>query len=254
MRPALPIGFTLLVTLAALPARAELRTVLCECDSPPLVEFAPGSYKPTGGLIKDMSELIARQMGVKASYVVLSRKRIDLALTRGEVDLLCFANPAWTSLADKLHWTEEIVPQVERVMMDKTRAARTNNVNDLKGMRIGLIHGFHYPAIDPLILTGDIKPVYEKDHESNFKLLERDAVDGLISADLQIAHYLRNPPASGRPFGMSNYVVSSTPTHCAVPKASPIKVERVMQAVQQLKAQGAFDKLLNQYRVAQPAR
>ncbi|WP_158228859.1 substrate-binding periplasmic protein [Chitinimonas sp. BJB300] len=231
-----------------LPASATIRIGLCECDSPPLLEFAPQSTEPVGGLIKDIGDLIAGQMNEEKAYVVLSRKRIDPALQKGEVDLVCYLNPAWTSVAPQLHWTDDVVPQTEVVVVDRNRAEKVRNMEDLKGMRLGLIHGFHYPQLVPLIVVGKIKPVYENDHLSNYKLLEQKLVDGVVSSDLQVAYHQRNTAPGTQAQGVSALVLSAMPTFCAVPKASPIKVERVMQAVQQLKAQGAFDKLINRYR------
>ncbi|WP_269532573.1 ABC transporter substrate-binding protein [Chitinimonas sp. BJYL2] len=240
------LRLSLLGCLTAATVAAEVRIVLCECDSPPLMEFA-ARHEPSGGLIKEISDLIVHQMHDTPQYEVLSRKRIDLALAKGEADMVCFSNPAWTSLSARLQWSTEIMPQVEKVLLDAQRAAQTQSVNDLRGMRIGLIHGFHYPALDPLIQSGQIKPVYERDPQSNFRLLEHGLVDGVVSSDLQHSHYLRTR-TGGRALGLSTLTVSTTPTHCAVPKASALPMDKVNTAIQQLKQQGAFDKLLQRYR------
>lgn len=244
MRPS-PLLFLLLLSAAAVPA--ELRISLCECDSPPFVEFEVKGNRPRGGLIKDIGDQVARQMGRTPRYVVLSRKRMDLALVRGDTDLNCFFNPAWTALADQLEWTEETVPQIERLLMPAEAARHVHGLDDLKGLRIGLIHGFHYPTLEPLIAAGQFTPVYERDHVSNFRLLERGAVDAVVSADLQIAHYLRGRD-KGAPVAVADFVLSSTPTYCVVPKASPIDAAAVQRAVHVLREQGAFDRLLNHYR------
>ncbi|MGQ5524286.1 substrate-binding periplasmic protein [Chitinimonas sp. PSY-7] len=239
----------LVLALTMLPAGAAVKIALCECDSPPLLELAPHSTEPVGGLIKDIGDLITNQMGETAVYQVLSRKRLDPALIRGEVDMICYLTPAWTAIAAQLYWTDDIVPQTELVLVDRNRPGKIRNLDDLIGMRIGLIHGFHYPQLAPLITVGKLKPVYEKDHRSNYKLLEHNLVDAVVSTDLQTAYYLREMPASASNIGLSDLVISVTPTQCAISKASKIPAKRVMDAVQQLKAQGAFEKLINRYRL-----
>ena len=238
----------LVLLLTMLPASAVVTIAVSESDSPPLLEFDPNSNEPVGGLIKEIGDLITNQMGETVVYHVLSRKRLDPALSRGEIDMVCYMTSSWTSIAVQMNWTEDILPQTEVVLVNRNRAGKIRNLDDLIGLKVGLIHGFHYPQLTPLITVGKIKPVFEKDHRSNYKLLERNLVDAVVSTDLQAAHYFRELVPGTSNIIVSDLVISVTPTQCAISKASPIPIKRVMEAVQQLKAQGTFEKLINRYR------
>ncbi|MDK2125806.1 substrate-binding periplasmic protein [Parachitinimonas caeni] len=226
-----------------------LRAVICECDSPPMVEFADvARSKPAGGLIKDMVDLIAGQLKMPTQYIVLSRRRVDLALRQGHVDLVCFTSRQWTSQPEDLLWTGPTVPQVERILLHRQDKLDVRGYQDLRGLNIGLMLGFHYPPLEPMLRDGSLRATYQTDHVANFRLLERHLVGAVISTDLQIALYLKNNPEAKSQLVMSDLVFSTTPTECAIPKASPINANKVIQAVQQLRERGAFDQLMETYR------
>lgn len=228
-------------------ASGPIRVAVCECDSAPLLELGP-DRKPTGGLIKDLVELIAGKMSVPVDYKVLSRKRIDPALERGDVDLVCFTSPAWTQLGDRLQWTGESMVQTELFLMHRNWAFKIESLDDLKGKTLGLILGFYYPGIEPQLARGDIRASRQTDHMQNFRLLERQRIDAVVSTDLQIAHYLRQNPRMRETLMVSDFVLSRTPTQCAVPRASKFDPDSVRRAVKSLQEQGAFERLLKTYR------
>ncbi|MFC4161530.1 substrate-binding periplasmic protein [Chitinimonas lacunae] len=246
MARSLALGLTAALWMTA--AAAEpIRVAVCECDSAPLLELGP-DRKPSGGIIKDLVELIAAKLGQPVEYKVLSRKRIDPALERGDADLVCFTSPNWTRLADRMHWTGENLVQTELFLMHRNWAFQIESLDDLKGKTLGLILGFHYPGIDPQVERGDMRASRQTDHVQNFRLLERQRIDVAVSTDLQIAHYLRQNPKARSVLMVSDFVLSRTPTQCAVPKASRLDPEPVRRAVKALGEQGAFERLMKTYR------
>src|ERR1700741_5020922 len=80
--------------LAATPVPAAELVVLVDTGTEmPMAGFHGGQL--VDGIHKDLGEALARNMGRHASFVLLPRKRIALALENGKADLICMYIPAW---------------------------------------------------------------------------------------------------------------------------------------------------------------
>jgi len=97
------------------------------------------------GVHKDVGEALALALDRKAHFLALPRKRIALALEKGEADVLCGYLPEW--LPGKFTWSQPFMTQVEVVLTDRG-AVRPPVIGALASQPIGTVFGYTYPMLD----------------------------------------------------------------------------------------------------------
>ena len=97
------------------------------------------------GLHFDLGQALARELGLEARFVLLPRKRLSEALTRGDADLACALLPSW--LPGPFDWSTGFIGQTYVVLTVRSAPAPAS-LKDLAGQPIGTINGFTYPELD----------------------------------------------------------------------------------------------------------
>jgi ABC-type amino acid transport substrate-binding protein len=93
-----------------------LKIGVSDSDAPPIVVLTPDNQALASGLIKELGDALAGELGMKAQYVVIARKRVESTIETGKVNIVCNANPEWYGNATRLGWTREFYPQMERAL------------------------------------------------------------------------------------------------------------------------------------------
>lgn len=106
------------------------------------------------GIHRDLGIELARELGEPASFLVMPRKRIPVALQRGDGDLACHFLPEW--LPGDFAWTEPFLPNALLLLSD-ARAAPVGQLQDLRGQPIGTVLGFAYPDVERELGAGFVR-------------------------------------------------------------------------------------------------
>ena len=200
----------------------------------------------TGGLLKDVGDVIAMELGAKPSYLPLPRKRIDQWLKSGNIDVVCYTSPKWTEKPESFHWSMTILPQIERVV---TRHGADVPVatDDFLGKRISLQLGFHYDSIQPLFDTGKAIRINETNVYLMFKAVEGGATDALISSEGEIEGYFKNQPDRRKLFEVAKSVFSREDTSCAISRKSSWSKSEIDKAIATAEKRGEFARMAKRY-------
>lgn len=144
----------LLATAAATctQAAASIRILVDASTAMPMAKIE--GLRVTGGIHRDLGIEMARELGEPAQFVVMPRKRIPVALARGDGDLACHFLPEW--LPGDFGWTEPFMPNALLLLTD-SRVAPIDNLQALRGKPIGTVLGFVYPDIERELGTGFIR-------------------------------------------------------------------------------------------------
>lgn len=239
---------TLLGLHAAAQAAEPLRIGVTDADAAPIVVLSSTrSGQLVGGLSKELGDAMANRLGTRADYQIIARNRIEPSLEKGKVDIVCNANRAWYGNADKLGWTRELYPQIERVIGPRMGVAAIANVSQLAGKRIGVIQGYHYASLDPLWDKKESERVDQARLESLMRALTRGLVDVAVSSELELAAWAKANRSAAHVLQMHPIQISRLPTMCAVSPQGSYSVEQLDKAITQLEKDGTLQGILTNY-------
>lgn len=225
---------------------AELRIGVAESDAPPIVVLnAARQLAPS--LSYDLGIALAAELATGARFQLLSRNRVEPAVEASTVDIVCNANPAWFGNASRLGWTRDFYPQVERVVTSTTLPRQVAAQQDLAGLRIGVIRGYHYPTLQPLWQDGVAARVDHPRLDSTLKALGMGAVDAAITSELELAGWARNNAAAAQRIKVQPWLVSTHQTYCAVAPRSRYSVAQLNRAIAALERKGEVLRILQRY-------
>jgi ABC-type amino acid transport substrate-binding protein len=240
------ITVALLFVLAAAAASGQenLRIGVADSDGPPIAVLQGNTL--VSGLSRDIGTALADSMKRQPVFVVVSRKRVEWALESGAVDVVCNANPAWYEDSSALGWTQPLYPQVERIAT-LASATPVRQVGDLAGRRISTIRGYSYPQIEPLWANGKAARSNEDRLSLMMKSLQSGVTNAAIVSMLEFAVWARANPEAAPKIRIQPYVVSLTPTSCAVSPHATVSVSDLDRVIEQLRNQGRLKTIMQRY-------
>lgn len=226
-------------------AQSKLVIGIANSDGPPLAVISEGELE--GGLTKDLGELIAKALGMSAEFVVVPRKRMEsLLVDSGKIDITCNANPKWYKRSEQLHWSQEIYPQVER-LISLSSVPDIAHASSLAGKRISTIQGYNYPSLSYLWFNGRATRQDEPRSDLMFKAIQKKLTDVAIVTELEFAYWAKAKADAAKGFKVHPFIVTSTPTMCALSPHSAVTLSNLDQALQRLRQTGQLTALLKEY-------
>ena len=128
---------------APVPAPGELVVLVDTATDMPMSRF--DHFQLVDGVHKNVGDALAAVLGKKVRFLALPRKRIALALEKGDADVLCGYQPEW--LAGNFLWSQPFMTQVEVVLTDRG-AVRPPVIGALASQPIGTVFGYRYPNLE----------------------------------------------------------------------------------------------------------
>jgi len=220
---------------------------VAESDGPAIVKLSGGDEPElVGGLSKEIGDSLARALGTQPRYQVLSRKRIDSSIEQSRVDVVCNANPAWYRSPDKLGWTNELYPQIER-LVSRTGMPNIQHVDQLAGHRVGTILGYSYASVEPLWQSHKASKVSDTRADLQMKSLLVGVTDVVINSELELASWAQSHPKDAKLVKMHPMTLTVLPTMCAVAPKSAWSVAQLNQAIADLNRTGEIKTIFRRY-------
>ena len=171
----------------------NLRIGVADTDAAPVVVLSPDGEHLRSGLSKDIGEMLASELGMRPEFMLIARKRVEVSIETGRVDIVCNANPDWFGNAARLGWTHEIYPQLERPLTLK-QTTELRQTGDLAGKRIVTIRGYNYPTLERFWRSNPASHNEEARMELLVKSVQKRLSDVAIVSELEFAAWARNWP------------------------------------------------------------
>ncbi|MFN3302711.1 MAG: substrate-binding periplasmic protein [Roseateles sp.] len=245
-----PILFALIASAWLSPARAEeLRFVQDMSTSPPFIvaqRDAQGRERVVGGLLYDLSRLLAGELGRDARFMPTPRKRLESTLQSGEGDLLCYMDPAWLVEPDKLDWSGVFLRN-ENLLVARPGLPLPARLEDLQEGHIGAVAGYVYPEFQGRLGVGKLQRDDAPNDGVNLRKLAAGRADYLITHRLYLDHMLRAQPELRQAVG-GRLEIRRFETRCAVSRRGRVTVAEVDAALQRLQRSGRWGLVLTGYR------
>ncbi|MDE2427777.1 MAG: ABC transporter substrate-binding protein [Burkholderiales bacterium] len=201
----------------------------------------------TGGLLKDFTDQIAKNMNASPSYMAYSRRRIEAVVINGDADMVCYFSPKWADKPDELAWSIAALPQIERVVVLADKTLPEAFPQQLIGKKVAVQIGYHYPQIATQFENGQIKRMDQTDVPGMFRMLDLGGADALITSESEIEGYLKNFPEKRHTYKVSKNTFSIVQTQCALSRKSAWKIEQVNHAIRRMQESGEIQHMMREY-------
>ena len=212
----------------------------------PLV-VTKGQGAITSGVLHDLGQAMARQLGAEWVLMPVARRRVEPYLLQSRVDLICYLSPQWTGLGDQVQWSIAHLPQVERLVSLKATPVVADAVNSVSGRKVSTQLGYAYPSIQALFESKQSVRVDEARIDLMFKAVEIGRSDLLISSEAEISAFFANNPSKKNLFQVSKVPFSITPTQCAIAPQSGFSKSQIDLALGELLRSGAIKGIAKRY-------
>ena len=241
----------LILILATVPCLAELpplRFAIADSWAMPMVRHENG--QPTEGILFDVMQSLALQIGYPAQFQVLARARVQSAMDHGEVDVRCFVTPAWVGPnADQYLWSEPLLAQRDVLVGTRQRPAPVN-LQTLERQSVGTVLSYTYPSLQPLFDAGRLQRDDARSQEQvlqmliigrfNYAVSNQWAVDW-INKDLEPADQLHDVA-----------LVQEQKLGCMVRNDPHLPTEKILSTLSAMRQSGEIERIISRYTAPVP--
>ncbi|MBB3119384.1 substrate-binding periplasmic protein [Pseudoduganella violacea] len=237
-RTACSLLAALLLAAPALADPGRLIVLVATGTEMPISEFRAGEL--VGGIHKDLGEALAQQLGRRAQFLAMPRKRIAQTLEVGRADVLCMYMPEW--LPGSFYWSSPFFPVTELLVSDR-RWPRPLTVADVGGQQIATVLGYHYPELEHA-LGAEFVRADGPSNEINLRKLGLGRVrhaatlKALLDYRLKLGDRLEIHP----PLHVKTYL-----TRCAVSEKSGVTLADVNAAIAGMHRDGVIHRIVSNY-------
>ena len=237
---------SLMAACLLLPAQASaepIRGAILQSWIMPLADMPNGA--PERGLIPDLYRLIAAESQTPIEQISIPRARIDLALNKAQVDILCYASPNWLNAPYQFVWSLPFMTQRD-LLVGRERYPGFNGIESLSGAQLGTVLGYHYPSLQRLLGSGKLQRVDIRSQHQVLEMLRAQRLDYGISNELSLHWFNRQSPA--KPALIALEVIQEESIACLVRDDPQVPAQKVLRAMVRLQQRGEFNRLLQRYR------
>jgi polar amino acid transport system substrate-binding protein len=226
----------------------ELRFAQAQTLGYPLLtlEHLPGATMVKGGLLVELQEAIAKELGFTTITTALPRLRLEEHLQQGKEHVLCYADPLWLKQPDKLMWSQVFLSNSNLIVM-QPGLPLPKSLADIPSGRVGTVFGYVYPELDFLFQSSVLMREDALNDESNFKKFRFGRMDYLVTHKLFLDATLRNEPDAKGLIG-NTLTIRRYDTRCALSKLAPVSPAQFDAAMGRVKKRGEFEAILANYR------
>lgn len=222
------------------PASGELVVLVDTATEMPMSRFE--HFQLVEGVHKDVGEALALALGKKVRFLALPRKRIALALEKGEADVLCGYQPEW--MAGNFTWSQPFMTQVEVVLTDRG-AVRPPVIGALASQPIGTVFGYRYPNLEH-----DLGAAFVRADAPSVELnLAKLSAGRLHHMSAILSWFEYRQRQGGVKIGLHPpLVVATHRTRCALSTRSVLAPRELDRAIEKLLADGSMAAIEARYR------
>ncbi|KPW23413.1 substrate-binding periplasmic protein [Pseudomonas cannabina] len=233
--------------------------LLCACAgnaAPPPLRFAVNegwtmpmmqivNHEPRAGILFDIMQSIARQVGREAEYHVMPRLRIQQALERGEVDMHCYSAQAWyPDLSGDYLWSSPILYQRDWLVASAQTAAGPYP-EQFDNETVGTVLGYNYPALQHLFDSHQLVREDARTQTQTLGKLMAGRYNYAVTNQLILDWVNRSLPVDKRLKPIS--LVSEQPAACMIRNNADLPTGAVLRTLVQMQLSGELQQIIDHY-------
>jgi len=233
------LWLALCVALPAVAAPAELVMIAPLNQSMPYAHYEDGEI--TAGIIKDISEALAKRAGRRIRFVSVRGDQVSNMLREGKVDGICHVRPHW--IDGDYHWSRPLIPDAE-LIASHFDAPVIRTIGDLRDREVGTVAGYRYPRVEQVLgmrMWRDDAPTMEE----NLKKMMGSGPRHTIMGRNTLHYHTKNNPALRL---RSDLVFAEFISQCAFAKRGARAQVDLDRALNSLAEDGSVTNILARYR------
>ncbi|WP_166366680.1 substrate-binding periplasmic protein [Pseudomonas akapageensis] len=240
----LALGALALLTCHCVAAEPALRFSIPESWTMPLARVELG--QPVEGIVFDITQSLARQIGYPAEYHVMARLRLQKAMEKGDVDVRCYATRSWLPETSARYVLSLPLIYQRDVLIGSRRTATPIAPEQLPRQSIGTVLGYSYPTLQPLFDSNRLHREDARSQQQVLQKLQAGRFDYAVSNQLSLDWFNRRLPPEQQLHSLA--VLEEQELGCYVRDDPSIPVERILQTLQNMKMSGEIDRIIERYR------
>lgn len=176
-------------------------------------------------------------------HVMLTRRRMDLWMQTGRADIMSLNNPRFVSNPQEYLFTDPLWHVRDLVVTHVDRPVRYEEVDDLFGLRVGVLAGNGYGRLDRYLDSGRIPCERIGSVRQMLRMLRLGRVDALILPRYSVLHRAVEENMSTEIFVFSDTPVLSTGLSLQVQPKHDHFVETMNAFIRQSRKNGLLQQL-----------
>ena len=152
-------------------------------------QWKPYAYEDANGHLLGVSVDIARRVmqmaHVDVTFITYPVNRLQAMLQKGEIDMNYADALIWNSPEDQRHYvfSKPYAVVNEHLYFLASHPARTQSIEQLNQLTIGMVRGYTYQALDPALATHRLGRLETSQEDALIKLLGNGRVDAIAMVD-----------------------------------------------------------------------
>jgi len=205
----------------------------------PIVRFSNGALD--GGILKDVGDVLAQRLGLRAVYLSVDVPGVTPALSSGRADAMCYVMPVW--IDGDYDWSTPLLPDTELVVASAD-APRLRSLNDLRDRPIGTVAGYRYPRLEK-VLGKRFFRIDSASMDVNVQQMVAGKVQYTLAGENTLFYLQRiHPTLKLRP----ELVFATFKAQCAFSRKSQVPFTDANRVIDAMLKEGAIDQILARYR------
>jgi polar amino acid transport system substrate-binding protein len=177
--------------------------------------------------------------------MTLPRKVVDTAAEQNRIDARCYVIESWVKDSALYNWSQDIF-DVVNVVAFASGTPPVRKIEDLKGAKIGTVLGYHYPKLESQFAEGTMFRSDAGRESSNIQKLIQNRVAYAIVESTEFVWQVKGKDRQ-RFEAKDFFELERYPIKCALLKTSAVSAQDFNRAIDKLKREGFFKKLLSKY-------
>lgn len=210
----------------------------------PLIEVKNPLHKPEveSGLLKDLGDAIAAELKLKPTWILLPKNRVAPSLISGDIDIICHLHEIWQSkIKNDVYWSQELYPSTNVIVYVGKKSVQ--KMKDLSGERVGAVVNFVYQDLEPEFARRRILREDGPNNQSNIQKLIHGRLDYIVMSNIEFDYFSRIYPLLKE----AELKMDSVRTKCALSKKSKVTLAQLNRAIDAIKKNGSYQKILRTY-------
>ncbi len=220
-------------------AEPPLRFIAPLNHAMPFGGFEQGRFAT--GIVKDLSDDIARRLGRSVAYLPVPPRRVAQVLAAGEADGVCYVARDW--IDGDFHWSPPVLEHAG-VVAAHAQAPVLTSVQALADQPVGTVYAYRYPQFEQALG----KHFVRDDAPSmliNLRKLAAHRTHYALTEQITLQYHNKLHPKDGLTAAL---LTVRYRTHCAFTLAHALPLQRLDEATRDMVRDGSVERILARYR------
>ncbi|WJD61142.1 substrate-binding periplasmic protein [Pseudomonas kurunegalensis] len=237
------LALLLLWSTYSLADQPVLRFSVAESWSMPLMRIEGG--QPVEGLLYDLMQAAAKEVGARPEYHVMARLRLEEAISNGDIDVRCYVSTQWiTDRPGNFVWSIPLIHQRD-VLVGRVSDSTPMPPEQLPPQAIGTVLGYTYSTLQPLLDQGQLR---REDSRSQLLVLQKlhaGRYRHAVTNQLSLQWFNQGLPADQQLQVLA--VLEEQDLGCMVRSDPGIPTQGLLRALVRLKQSGEIERIVQRY-------